>query len=199
MAGAPKTRIYVGGLEVGVTPENLEEEFSKYGKLERTPWVAQNGTFGFVVYEEENDAEKAVNGLNGQVAFGNSTLRVEHSRPKPSYRRDGPPRGGYGGGRDAGREGGGGYRSGGGRGYNSSYGGDRGSRSYGGGGGGGGGRYEDRDRYRDRDRDRDYNGGSSYGGGRRYDSRSGGSYGGGSGGGYHHSSRSDDSRPRERD
>lgn len=91
------TRVFIGGLEGPVTKEDIEGEFSKYGKLDNV-WIAQNPPgFAFIVYESEQDAEEAVNKMNGETFMG-SKIRVEHSKPK---RRGGPRRdfGGSRGGR----------------------------------------------------------------------------------------------------
>lgn len=114
------TRVFIGGLEGPVTKEDIEGEFSKFGKLDNV-WIAQNPPgFAFIVYESEQDADEAVNKMNGETFMG-SKIRVEHSKPK----RRGPPRRDFGGMR-------------GGRG---SYGGGGGSSGPYNGGGGGGGRY----------------------------------------------------------
>jgi len=159
------TRLYVGGINQEVKREDLEGLFSKYGKCEHV-WVAFNPPgFAFVNFEDEADAQSAVESLNGEE-FMNCKLRVEVSRPRgPRSGGGGRGGGGYGGGRG---RGGGGYgdRSGGGGYGDRSGGGGYGDRSGGGGGyrprGGGGGGYRD---------------GGGYGGGRG----GGGGYGGGGG------------------
>lgn len=91
------TRVFIGGLEGPVTKEDIEGEFSKFGKLDNV-WIAQNPPgFAFIVYESEQDAEEAVSKMNGETFMG-SKIRVEHSKPK---RRGGPRRdfGGMRGGR----------------------------------------------------------------------------------------------------
>lgn len=129
------TRVFIGGLEGPITKEDIETEFSKFGKLESV-WIAQNPPgFAFIVYESEQDAEEAVNKMNGET-FMDSKLRVEHSKPK---RRSGPRRD-FGGGMSRGRGnysgGSGPYNGGGGR-YPSGSGGGapyNGGQRYGGGG-----------------------------------------------------------------
>lgn len=117
------TRVFIGGLEGPVTKEDIEGEFAKFGKLDNV-WIAQNPPgFAFIVYESEQDAEEAVNKMNGETFMG-SKIRVEHSKPK----RRGGPRGGMRGGRGGGY---GGSYNGGGR----SYGGGSGGAPYNGGGG----------------------------------------------------------------
>lgn len=177
------TRVFIGGLEGPVTKEDIEGEFSKFGKLDNV-WIAQNPPgFAFIVYESEQDAEEAVNKMNGETFMG-SKIRVEHSKPK----RRGGPRREYGGMR--GGRGGGGY--GGGGGGPGMYSSGGGSRGYGGGGGGspyndgGGQRYGGHgggDRNYDRSYDRNYDRGGY--GKSNYQSNGGG------GGGYRDNRRDD--------
>jgi RNA recognition motif-containing protein len=129
------TRVYVGGLNDSVKKEEIEREFEKFGTLNHV-WVAFNPPgFAFITFENDDDAQTAVDHLNGSERFG-SKLRVEVSR--------GRGRGGRGGG--------GPFRGGGGR--------ERGGRDFGGGHRGGrggefGGRpYGGRDEYRPRQRSR---------------------------------------------
>lgn len=155
------TRVYVGNLCEKVKKEDLEGEFTKYGKL-NSVWVAFNPPgFAFVEFESRDDAEKACDLLNGTEVLG-SKLRVEISKGRPKGRdggnrfggrgrpgqqggggpfRNGPGNyrrnNGFGGGRDAGfagRNGGGprDFKSGGGGGFRSNS------------GGGGGGRFRSR-------------------------------------------------------
>lgn len=135
-------RVYVGGLQESVKKEDLEREFSKYGKLSNV-WVAWNPPgFAFVEFDDLNDAEEAVRSLNGQDIFG-SRLRVEISRGRDgrgrgrgrSFGGGGDFRGGYRGGFRGGR---GGFR-GGSRDGGSPYRGGRGFGSRGGRGGSFGG------------------------------------------------------------
>ncbi|XP_065341843.1 RNA-binding protein Rsf1-like [Cloeon dipterum] len=119
------TRVYVGGLTDAVKKEEIEREFEKFGTLSHV-WVAFNPPgFAFITFENEHEAQSAVDHLNGSERFG-TKLRVEVSRS----------RGRGGGGRGGGRRdfGGGGGRGGGGR---SDFGGGRPYDRFGGGGGGG--------------------------------------------------------------
>src|SRR5437879_1664745 len=112
-------RIYVGGLPYSATEEDLENLFAGSGTVTSVAVVADKYTgqskgFGFVEMSSDEEADKAINSLNGTL-FQGRTLTVNEARP----REDRPRTGGYGGG-----GGGGGYGGGGG--------------GYGGGGGGGG-------------------------------------------------------------
>lgn len=136
-----KNRVFIGGITDNISKDEIEKEFSKYGKL-NSVWVAQNPPgFAFVTYDDERDAEEAVRQMNGSSIPGTSAkLRVEHSRGRSRGGRGGGR--GFGGGRDFGGSRGGGGRSfGGGGGGRGGFSGGRGSRGgpYGGGFGGRGG------------------------------------------------------------
>lgn len=158
-------RIFVGGLSEGVVKEDLEREFSKYGKLNHV-WVAQNPPgFAFIEFDDEGDASEACSEMNGASVNG-CTLRVE-----PSRGRRGNRGGGRGGPSSGGRGGGGGFRGGRGGGFG-------GSR------GGGGGFRGGRDSFGDRSRRGGYGsggGGGGGGGGRDFGGRRDGQSGGGGG------------------
>ena len=107
----------------------MEELFTQFGTVTEALLVMDKLTqrprgFGFVTMGSAEEAQKAIEGLNGQTVDGR-TLIVNEARP----REDRPPRRDFGGGGGGGsRGGGGGYRGGGG----------------GGGNRGGGGGYRDR-------------------------------------------------------
>src|SRR5688572_6054949 len=115
--------LYVGNLAWGATQDDLYELFSQYGKVVRAQVISDRDTgrsrgFGFVEMEDDAEAQKAIEALNG-FNHQNRPLMVNEARPREE-RAPGGPRGGGGG------YGGGGYGGGGGGG------------GYGGGGGGGG-------------------------------------------------------------
>jgi RNA recognition motif-containing protein len=122
-------KLYVGNLSFSVDSAALEQMFSEFGKVESASVVTDRETgrsrgFGFVEMSSGEEAEAAINALNGQD-HGGRALTVNEAKP-----REDRPRGGGGGGGGFG----GGGRSGGGPG-------GRGGRPGGGGGGGfGGGR-----------------------------------------------------------
>jgi RNA recognition motif-containing protein len=116
-------KLYVGNLAYGVSDSDLEQMFAPHGTVQSAQVIMDRDTgrskgFGFVEMGSDQEAQTAIQALNGKEVEGRS-LTVNEARPKES----GGGRGGGGGG--GGRGGGGGY--GGGRG--------------GGGGGGGGRRY----------------------------------------------------------
>ena len=127
-------KLYVGNLPFSATEDSLHEYFSQAGvnpsavNLIRDRFTGQSRGFAFVEIGNDEEADRAVNTMNGQN-FGGRNLVVNEARPQTE-------RGGGGGGRG----GGGGY--GGGRGHG------------GGGGGRGGGRGGDRGDRGDRGGDR---------------------------------------------
>jgi cold-inducible RNA-binding protein len=119
-------KLYIGNLPFSATEEQLNEWFSQVGvtpsgvNLIRDRFTGQSRGFAFVEVTNDEDADKAVNSLNGQN-FGGRNLVVNEARPQAERGGGG---GGRGGGYGGGRGGGGGGRGGGGGGR----GGDRGDR-----------------------------------------------------------------------
>jgi RNA recognition motif-containing protein len=128
-------KLYVGNLPFQATEEQVNTLFSQTGvtsavvTLVRDRFSGQPRGFGFVEVQSDDEAERAIQGLNGHDFMGRNIV-VNEARPP----REGGG-GGAGGGR--GRSGGGG-----GGGYGGGGGGGRGGS--GGRGGGGGGRDRDR-------------------------------------------------------
>jgi len=125
-------KLFVGQLAWVVDDERLRQAFSDYGRVVNSVVVKDKMTgrsrgFGFVTYETEQEAETALNSMNGYSLEGR-TIRVDRAS-SDSGPRDSPGPGGFGGNRGPRREGGG-------RGYDM-YGG--GSGGYGGNAGGYGG------------------------------------------------------------
>jgi len=153
-------KLYVGNLPYSVRDGDLEQAFGQFGSVTSAKVMMERDTgrskgFGFVEMGSDEEAQSAINGMNGQPLGGRSVV-VNEARPMEER----PPRsggGGFGGGggrREGGGGGGGGYGGGGG-GYGGGGGGRRegggesgfrspyGSGPRGGGGGnGGGGRRE---------------------------------------------------------
>ena len=157
-------KLYVGNLPYSVRDGDLEQAFGQFGAVTSAKVMMERDTgrskgFGFVEMGTDEEAQSAINGMNGQPLGGRSVV-VNEARPMEER----PPRsggGGFGGGGR--REGGGGCYGGGGGG------------GYGGGGGGrreGGGESGFRSPYGSGPR-----GGGNGGGGRR--EGGGGGYGGG--------------------
>eukprot|EP00667_Euglena_gracilis_P031759 EG_transcript_46762 len=87
-----KTRLYVGNLDYAVTEGELLNIFSKFGKVKsinkqirpgRAPTQSQPRTrrFGFVEFDTEQDASKAIMMLDGQP-FEGRPLVVRHMTEK---------------------------------------------------------------------------------------------------------------------
>ncbi len=133
-------KLYVGNLPFQATEEDVGNWFTQAGvtpanvTLVRDRFSGQPRGFGFVEVTNDEDANRAVQALNGQDFMGRNVV-VNEARP--------PREGGGGGGGGRGGGGGGGGRGGYGGGGGGGRGGGGGGRGGGGGGrgGGGGGRY----------------------------------------------------------
>jgi RNA recognition motif-containing protein len=92
--------IFVGNLDFGATEDAVRSLFEEFGTVERVSVMKDRDTgrsrgFGFVEMTNADEADRAINALNG-TNFGGRPLNVNEARPK-----------GDGGGRP------GGFRSGG--------------------------------------------------------------------------------------
>jgi cold-inducible RNA-binding protein len=116
------TKLFVGNLSFQTTENDLQDAFSAHGTVVEANLMMDRMSgrprgFGFVTMSTPEEAQKAIDALNG-AEVGGRALTVNVARP-----REERPAGG-----------GGGYRGG------SGGGGGGGRREYGGGSGGGGGR-----------------------------------------------------------
>jgi cold-inducible RNA-binding protein len=117
-------RLYVGNLAYSTMDQQLQEAFSEFGEVTSASVVIDRATgqsrgFGFVEFQSNEEAERAIQSLNGATLDGRSiTVNVARER-RPSAgggggggggggrrfggdgggRPSGPPRGGGGGGR----------------------------------------------------------------------------------------------------
>ena len=99
--------IYVGNLSSEVSEEELKAEFQSFGEVSSINIVKDRMTgqprgFAFVEMPGKNEAQAAMEALNGKLLKGRN-LTVNEARPKSDTRRSGGggrggPRGG--GGRD---------------------------------------------------------------------------------------------------
>ena len=96
--------IYVGNLAYATTDEGLKAAFAAYGEVTSARVVTDRTSgrskgFGFVEMPNREQAQAAIDALNGQELDGRP-IRVNESNPKPREDRDrrGGGRGGYGGG-----------------------------------------------------------------------------------------------------
>ncbi len=97
-------KLYVGGLSYSVTDEQLQELFSAHGTVESAKIITDKFTdssrgFGFVEMGTQQEAEKAIEVLNGTEQYGR-TLTVNMSRPREDRSRGGGGGGGGGGNRN---------------------------------------------------------------------------------------------------
>ena len=100
-------RLYVGNLPYSITDDQLQEAFSEWGATGATVPVDESGRskgFGFVEIGDDQQAQSAIDSMNG-AQLGGRSLTVNEARPREDRGRGGG--GGYGGG-------GGGYNRGGG-------------------------------------------------------------------------------------
>lgn len=105
--------IYVGNLLFDVTESDLRQAFEPFGQVSEVRLImdkysGKSKGFGFVEMPSKEEAEKAIEQLNGSELKGRA-MNVNVAKPKPD-RSGGPKRGGFGGGRGGPRD-----RSGGGR------------------------------------------------------------------------------------
>src|SRR5437762_1892055 len=124
-------KLYVGNLSYNVDSSELEQLFGQHGQVVSAQIINDRDTgrskgFGFVEMANDDEAQNAINALNGQE-HGGRTLTVNEARPREE--RGGGGGGGYGGGGGGGGRGfGGGGGGGGGRGFGGGGRGDRGDR-----------------------------------------------------------------------
>ncbi len=93
-------KLYVGGLPYAVTEDKLQEIFSAHGTVESARLITDRFTgrsrgFGFVEMSSEEEAQTAIDSLNGSDLDGRS-LTVNEARPQEN--RGGGGGGGGGGG-----------------------------------------------------------------------------------------------------
>lgn len=92
-------RLYVGNLAYGVRDENLQELFSQFGTVRSAQVISDRETgrskgFGFVEMDNDQEAQAAIDGLNGKPHEGRP-LTVNEARPREDRGGRG---GGFGGG-----------------------------------------------------------------------------------------------------
>ena len=92
-------KLYVGNLAFSVTGADLERLFGQHGTVQSAQVITDRDTgrskgFGFVEMSTDEEAQKAIQALDGQDHSGRA-LKVNEARP----REDRGGRGGGGGGR----------------------------------------------------------------------------------------------------
>jgi len=88
--------IFVGNLDFGATEQSIRALFEPYGAVERVNIVTDRDTgqprgFAFVEMTNTNEADQAINALNG-TNLGGRALNVNEARPKPDRGGGGGPR-----------------------------------------------------------------------------------------------------------
>jgi len=94
-------KLYVGSLPYSITEDELRDMFGQYGSVSSVriitdKFTGQSKGFGFVEMDSADDAQKAIQGVNGQQV-GGRTLIVNVARP-PAEREERRFGGGGGGG-----------------------------------------------------------------------------------------------------
>ena len=79
-------KLYVGGLPYSVTDEQLTELFQSHGTVESAKVITDRYTdrsrgFGFVEMSTQQEAEQAIQALNG-TEFEGRSLTVNESKPR---------------------------------------------------------------------------------------------------------------------
>jgi len=101
--------IYVGNLSNQTTEDDLRQAFEAFGQVEsvniiKDRFSGESRGFGFVEIPSKQEAQKAIEEMNGKDLMGRA-VNVNEARPKTDR---GGGRGGGGGGRGGGGRGGGG-------------------------------------------------------------------------------------------
>ncbi|XP_022959853.1 flowering time control protein FPA-like isoform X1 [Cucurbita moschata] len=81
----PCRNLWVGGISPAVSREQLEEEFSKFGKIDEFKFLRDRNT-AFIEYVRLEDASQALRIMNGK-RIGGDQIRVDFLRSQP-MRRD---------------------------------------------------------------------------------------------------------------
>src|SRR5579871_2938829 len=104
-------KLYVGNLAYTVTDSELQQLFEAHGAVQSAQVIMDRDTgrskgFGFVEMGSDQEAQAAIQALNGQTV-GGRPLTVNEARPKTEGGGGGGRggRGGYGGGGGGGRGG----------------------------------------------------------------------------------------------
>lgn len=79
-------RLFVGGLPYSIDNSQLEEMFAKYGKIASATVITDRYSgkskgFGFVEFEKDEEADKAMKELN-DTEVGGRKIVVNEARPR---------------------------------------------------------------------------------------------------------------------
>lgn len=83
-----KSNLFVSNFSRGMTEEGLRNVFAEYWEVESVKIIMNRETgrskgFGFVKFVNEDDAEKAMNELNGREIDGRE-IRINIAEPRPA-------------------------------------------------------------------------------------------------------------------
>jgi RNA recognition motif-containing protein len=111
-----KNKLFVGNLSFQTTENDLNDAFAAFGPVTEANLMLDRVTnrsrgFGFVTMSTDEEAQKAIEAMNGKD-FGGRSITVNVAKPREERPAGGRRDYGSGGG---GGGGGGGYRAGGGR------------------------------------------------------------------------------------
>ena len=100
-------KLFVGGLSWDTTDDGLRQAFASYGEITEAKVITDRDTgrsrgFGFVTFDQDEDAKTAISKMNGMNLDG-KTIKVNEAQQK-SARGGGRSGGGFGGGRGSGRD-----------------------------------------------------------------------------------------------
>jgi RNA recognition motif-containing protein len=104
------SKLFVGNLSFDTTENDLQDTFAAHGSVVQVDIPQDRMTnkprgFGFVTMSSKQEADAAVDALNGSELHGRS-LTVNEARPREERGGNGGGRGGYGGSRGGSSRGG---------------------------------------------------------------------------------------------
>lgn len=83
-------KIYIGNLPYSATSDELRVMFEEHGAVQSAQVITDRDTgrskgFGFVEMSDDQEAQKAIDALNG-IDIGGRTLTVNEARPRTEQR-----------------------------------------------------------------------------------------------------------------
>jgi RNA recognition motif-containing protein len=79
-------KLYVGNLPYSTTEQDLQDAFARFGEVVSVAIIVERNTgrskgFGFVEMNTKEEADEAVQGMNG-AQLGGRTLKVNEAHPR---------------------------------------------------------------------------------------------------------------------